>query len=404
MDAYSPWDSYPAAAHIDLKALAANAARLRAYAPNARHMGIVKADAYGHGRAQVATVLAENGYDILGAAQLSEALALRHELDAAGFNHVDIFSWMLPPRAPETIKRALAAGIEVSVSSVEQLRLLQQTQMPARVHLKVDTGMGRAGVEADQLPELVTELLRARGSGIETVAVWSHLARADETGPDAAAATAAQQQRFDAACEQVETMGLTGLTRHLAATSGIIWHPQLHYDMVRDGIGLYGLSPDPTHASSEQLGLQPVMTLTAQLSLVKPVRAGQTVSYGGTWVAPRDTWLAVVPLGYGDGIPRHASNAATVLVRGTNPIRARIVGRVCMDQFVVDLGPTPHAPAAMGDEVVLFSAGRQAAGAVDNCLSTGQVPSADDWARCSGTINYEIVTRVGARVPRHYSN
>lgn len=423
MDAHSPWDSYPATADIDLAALAANAQRLRAYAPGARHMGIVKADAYGHGRAQVAKTLAQIGYDILGAAQLSEALALRAELDHAGYSQVAIFSWMLPAGDVATLRRALEAGIEVSVSSVGQLDMVRACELPARIHLKVDTGMGRAGVPLAQLPQLAEQLRSARDEDVRTVGVWSHLARADEVGPDAAAATRVQRERFEQACATLEACGLSGLTRHLAATSGVIWHPDTHYDMVRDGIGLYGLSPDPSHASSAELGLQPVMTLRANLNLVKQVPAGQTVSYGGTWSAEEDSWLGVVPLGYGDGIPRHASNCASVRVQGAVPIDTRIVGRVCMDQFVVNLGAVgradfsgagevapaeqtpagqmpparaanPTAPARAGDEVILFSNPQSS--------STVGCPSADDWAQASGTINYEIVTRIGARVPRRY--
>lgn len=427
MDAHSPWDSYPATADINLAALAANALRLRQYAPGVRHMGIVKADAYGHGRTQVAITLAENGYDILGVAQLSEALVLRAELDAAGYPQVEIFSWLLPTHDQPALRRALEAGIEVSISSVEQLEMVRSCHLPARVHLKVDTGMGRAGVPLSQVPQLAKQVVAASDEDVQAVGVWSHLARADEVGQEAVAATRAQRQRFEQACGLLHQCGVTGLTRHLAATSGVIWHPETHYDMVRDGIGLYGLSPDPNHASSAELGLTPVMTLRAQLSLVKQVRAGQTVSYGGTWQAPENTWLAVVPLGYGDGIPRHASNAAPIRVLGASAIDTHIVGRVCMDQFVVSLGaaetvrPTDSAdaspqpgylatggaaptnlsaltpspmPAHAGDEVILFSDPQSP--------STAGCPSADDWAQVSGTINYEIVTRIGARVPRRY--
>lgn len=392
MDVSSPWASYPGSADINCEALVANAARLRQYAPQSQHLAVVKADAYGHGRSLVARTLAESGYQIFGVAQMSEALALRSELAAAGRRRADIFSWILPPRDIATLREGLEAGIEVSVSSLEQLQMVRSCGLKARVHMKVDTGMGRAGVALEDLPALAREARQARSGGVEVVAVWSHLARADEVGEDAARATREQRERFVQACDLLEELGWRSLTRHLAATSGMVWHPETHFDMVRDGIGLYGLSPDPSHASGAELGFTPVMTLRASLSLVKRVRVGQSVSYGGTWTAREDTWLGIVPLGYGDGIPRHVSNRARVRVLGKGPIDAPVVGRICMDQFVVDLGAHAGAPARIGDEVILFSD--------PQAHSTRGCPSADDWARAGGTINYEIVTRIGARVPR----
>ena len=196
--------------------------------------------------------------------------------------------------------------------------------------------------------------------------------------------------------------GVTPRIRHLSATSGILWHREAHYDMVRAGIGLYGLSPDPEVATSEQLGLTPALELRAPLTSVKVIEEGTPASYGGTWVAPTRRWIGLVPLGYGDGILRAVSNKARVVVHtASGPFNAPIVGRVCMDQFMVDLGPaggdagaptarSGQAPAAPGDTAMLFGSG------------IGGEALADDWARAATTINYEIVTRLGAHIPRAY--
>lgn len=386
---------YPAVAQIDLDALAHNAKLLREFAPKQRHMGIVKADAYGHGRADIAVALAETGYSIVGVAQLAEALEVRQELDTEGFEDVAVFSWILPPDNPALWEEAVKRDIELSVSDLAQLLTIASLEHPARIHLKIDTGMGRAGATPDQFPTLVSAALQARERGVETVGLWSHLARADEDSDEGRAATAKQVQIFEDAAKVTKDAGLRVLELHLAASSGQIWHPETHYDMVRDGIAMYGLSPDPAHEGTLELGLRPVMTLKAQLTQVKHVKAGQTVSYGGTWTAERDTWLAIVPLGYGDGIPRHASNRGPVRVYTPgSPIDTHVVGRVCMDQFVIDLGPADEAPARAGDWAVLFGNPHR--------LSTRGCPTADDWAQASGTINYEIVTRLGERVPRSY--
>lgn len=386
---------YPAVAEIDLQALAHNVQRMREFAPNSRHMGIIKADAYGHGRARMAVALAEAGYDIVGIAQLAEALAVRKELDEAGYNEVAVFSWILPPNNEDALRAALEAGLELSVSTVNQIITLSALQIPGRIHLKIDTGMGRAGATPDNFPTLAAAALQARERGLQTVGIWSHLARADEASEEGREATRRQIKIFEDAVSTARELGLDGFERHLAASSGQIWHEDAHFDMVRDGIAMYGLSSDPSNTPTLDLDLQPVMTLKAQLTQVKKVKAGQTVSYGGTWVAETDTWLALVPLGYGDGIPRHASNAGPVRVYTPNTsIDTHVVGRVCMDQFVIDLGPADQAPATVGDWAVLFGNPHR--------VSTKGCPTADDWAQASGTINYEIVTRLGTRVPRAY--
>lgn len=266
---------------------------------------------------------------------------------------------------------------------------------PARVHLKVDTGMSRGGATAEELAEVAGALRAAEQDGaLRVVGLWSHLSRADE--PESGS-TQDHLERFHAAAEQVERSGLRPTIRHLAATGGLLWHPETHLDLVRAGIGLYGLSPNPATATSQELGLRPAMTLQAELIQVKRLHAGQAVSYGGTWSAPEERWVGLVPLGYADGLPRSASSCGPVSVAG---IWAPIVGRVCMDQVVIDLGPARDAdgaarpaPAVEGQTAVLWG---------DPAQAPHPVPTADDWASACGTINYEIVTRLGARVPRRH--
>ncbi|MDU0347623.1 alanine racemase, partial [Actinomyces sp. MRS3W] len=304
------------------------------------------------------------------------------------------------------LRAALAAGLDLSVSTRAQLDAIaaaaraeraaatdseDNPAAPARIHLKVDTGMSRGGATPEDLPALAAAARTAQDDGtVVVVGLWSHLSRADEP---ASGSTERHLSRFLAAERVVAEAGLTPRLRHLAATGGLLWHPDTRLDLVRIGIGLYGLSPEPAVATSAALELRPAMRVEAPLTQVKQIPAGQAVSYGGTWRAPTDRWLGLVPLGYGDGIPRAASNGGPVAVNG---VRAAIVGRVCMDQVVIDLGPaaTPEGaplapPAAAGDVAVLWGAPTDAV-----------TPTADEWAEVCSTINYEIVTRLGDRVPR----
>ncbi|WP_254872958.1 alanine racemase [Schaalia sp. Marseille-Q2122] len=282
------------------------------------------------------------------------------------------------------------------------LGLALKREIKARIHIKIDTGMSRAGATLDELPALASAARMAKDAGLITVVgAWSHLSRADDLSHEGRESTASHLRYFEAGLTVLEAVGITPQIRHIAATSGLLWHPDTHYDMVRPGIGLYGLSPDPEEATSADLGLQPVMTLMAPLTSVKIIEADAPVSYGGTWRAPSRRWVGIVPLGYADGIIRAVSNKAPVCVNAATPLRTQIVGRVCMDQFMIDLGPAPEsamtsaqaadqAPALVGDTVILF-------GKPDE-----NVPSADEWALAADTINYEIVCRVGERVPRSH--
>lgn len=413
-----PGSATTSRAVIDLDALAHNA-RVLADAAGVPWMAVVKADAYGHGLGPVARTCLRAGASWLGVAQLAEALHLREMLDAAGVarpspddgpapEHPRLLCWLAPVLAPERaaapgspLRRALNADLDLSVSTTDQLAALaaasaaRRAEDPgaagARIHLKVDTGMSRAGaVEAD-LPALAVAARAAQEAGdVEVIGLWSHLSRADE--PDSGS-TEEHLARFRAAETVVRNAGLTPRVRHLAATGGLLWHPASRLDLVRAGIGLYGLSPDPAVATAAELGLRPVMRLEAPLTQVKRVPAGRAVSYGGTWMTPTDRWLGLIPLGYADGLPRAAASAGPVAVGGR---RTHVVGKVCMDQVVIDLGPadgSDGAPAAAGDIAVLW--GDPTAPGADPATATAQ-----EWAEVCGTIGYEIVTRLGARVPR----
>jgi alanine racemase len=259
----------------------------------------------------------------------------------------------------------------------------------ARVHLKVDTGLSRAGAVMADWPDLVAAGLQAQARGaVQLVGLWSHLAYADE--PDNPT-VASQLAAFGEAVEIAERSGVRPQLRHLANSSATLHLPAARFDLVRAGIASYGLAPAPRLAGSRELGLRPAMTLTARLALTKNVPAGAGVSYSHRYTTPAATTLGLVPLGYADGVPRAAGNAAQVLVRGAAlSVRRAISGVVCMDQFVVDLGGEHDGAFVAGDEVVLFGPG-----------DDGE-PTAQDWADALGTISYEIVTRIGPRVPRVY--
>ncbi|MER0447726.1 alanine racemase [Streptomyces sp. Edi4] len=372
---------YPAArarAEIDLGALRANVRTLRACSPGARLMAVVKADGYGHGALPCARAALAAGADWIGTATPQEALALR----AAGVAG-PMMCWLWTPGDPW--REAIEADIDVSVSGMWALREVTDAARAAgrtaRVQLKADTGLGRNGCQPADWPELVHAALAA--PGVEVTGLWSHFACADEPGHPSIAAQLAVFQEMTAYAEKA---GVTPEVRHIANSPATLTLPESHFDLVRPGIALYGVSPSPEVGTSRELGLRPVMTLSASVALAKHVPAGHGVSYGHQYVTEGETTLGLVPLGYADGIPRHASGRGPVLVGGKVRTAA---GRVAMDQFVVDLEGDMVEPGA---RAVLFGPGDQ-----------GE-PTAEDWARASGTIAYEIVTRIGARVPRVYVN
>lgn len=368
-----------AEARIDLDAVRHNVSAVRGRVGSAEVMAVVKADAYGHGMVPCARAARQAGAAWLGTALPGEALELRR-------NGVDgrILTWLWVPGDP--FAEAIAADVDVSVSGMWALREVEDAARaaarPARVHLKADTGLGRNGCQPHEWEALVEAALKAEADGlVQVVGLWSHFACADEPGHPS---VPAQLSAFRAAVDTARSRGVVPEVRHMANSPATLLLPESHFDLVRTGLATYGLSPVPDLHTPADLGLRPVMTLAGTVASVKRVPAGHGVSYGHTWFTERETSLALVPLGYADGVPRHASSAGPVWVGGA---RRRVVGRVAMDQFVVDLGDDTVEP---GDEVVLFGPGDR-----------GE-PTAEDWARAAGTIGYEIVTRIGSRVPRVY--
>ncbi|MFF9816941.1 alanine racemase [Streptomyces sp. NPDC014006] len=377
--------SLRARAEIDLAALRANVRTLREKAPGAAFMAVVKADGYGHGAIPCARAAVDAGATWIGTATPEEALAVR-DAESGIPADVRVMCWLWTPGGPW--REAIEAGIDISVSGVWALRELtdaaRTATRPARVQLKADTGLGRNGCQPADWPELVGAALAAEREGILRVTgLWSHFACADEPGHPS---IAAQLTRFREMTAYAEERGVRPEVRHIANSPAVLTLPETHFDLVRPGIAMYGVSPSPELGTSADFGLRPVMTVTASLALVKRVPGGHGVSYGHHYVTPGETTLGLVPLGYGDGIPRHASGTGPVLVDGKWRTAA---GRIAMDQFVVDLGGDTPEP---GTEAVLFGPGDR-----------GE-PTAEDWAQAAGTIAYEIVTRISSRVPRVYVN
>ncbi|NBE55879.1 alanine racemase [Streptomyces boluensis] len=369
-------------AEIDLAALRSNVRALRARAPRAAFMAVVKADAYGHGMLPCARAALRAGATWLGTATPEEALALRAA--GIGLDEARVLCWLWTPGGPW--REAIEADIEVSAGALWALReaaaAARAAGRTARVQLKADTGLGRGGCQPADWPELVEESLKAEAEGtVRITGIWSHYACADEPGHPS---IAAQSAAFAQAVAYAEDAGLRPDVRHIANSPATLTLPDAHYDLVRPGIAMYGISPSPELGSPADFGLRPVMTLAASLALVKHAPEGHGVSYGHHYATPADTTLGLVPVGYGDGLPRHASGRGPVLIGGK--VRT-VAGRIAMDQFVVDLDGDEPAP---GDEALLFGPGDR-----------GE-PTAEDWAQAADTIAYEIVTRIGSRVPRVY--
>lgn len=352
---------------IDRAAISANVVTLRSLAPTAHAMAVVKADGYGHGALPAARAALDGGADWLGVADLGEALQLR----TAGIR-TPLLAWLHDPLAD--FGAAVDAGVDIGVSTLEQLEAVAAAGGRPVLQLKVDSGLSRNGLAADEWQQAFERAaLLERAGRIRVRGLFSHLSNASEEA-DAEALTV-----FREALAGAEAAGLTLELRHLASTAGAVRRPDTRYDLVRLGIGLYGLSPFGRDGGPP--GLRPAMTLRTRVAAVRSVPAGTGVSYDHTWRAPEATRLALVPLGYADGVPRAAGGRAAVGIRG---VRHAVRGRIAMDQMVVEVDDT----VAVGDEAVVF--GDPGTGA----------PSADDWADWAGTINYEIVTRIGPRVER----
>ncbi|MGB8389009.1 alanine racemase [Mycobacterium sp.] len=367
-----------AEAVVDLGAIAHNVRVLCEHAGGAQVMAVVKADGYGHGATQVARAALAAGAAELGVATVDEALALRADGITA-----PVLAWLHPPGID--FGPALLAGVEIAVSCQRQLDELldavRRTGRTATVTVKVDTGLNRNGVAPAQYPSMLTALRRAVAEdAIRLRGLMSHMVYADQ--PENSM-NDVQAQRFTDMLAQARGQGLRFEVAHLANSSATMFRPELAFDLVRPGIAVYGLSPVPELGD---MGLVPAMTVKCAVALVKSIRAGESVSYGHTWTARCDTNLALLPIGYADGVFRSLGGRLDVLINGR---RRPGVGRICMDQFVVDLGPG-QIDVAEGDEAILFGPG-----------SSGE-PTAQDWADLLGTIHYEVVTSPRGRITRTY--
>ncbi|MBN9175124.1 MAG: alanine racemase [Microbacterium sp.] len=356
---------------VDVGAIAANVRHLRRLT-DSEVIAVVKADGYGHGAVRAAAAALEGGATRLGVAEVGEALALRR-----GGISAPIVAWLLAPGA--SFVEAAGAGVELGISTMDQLNraaAAATADRPVGVHLKFETGLGRNGIPPEDWRMVAAEAARLERIGkIRVVGLFSHLSNASPDDDRAALAL------FHEAIGVAASVGVAPRLRHIAATHAAIDLPEARLGCVRLGIGIYGLSPFADRSSAD-LGLRPAMTVRAAVAAVRRVPAGHGVSYGYDHRTARETTLALVPVGYADGVPRQASGLGPVRI-GSG--RFTVAGRVAMDQFVVDVG---DHPVAVGDEVVLFG---------DPTLGA---PAADEWADAAGTINYEIVTRIGPRVPR----
>lgn len=405
---------YPAQAIVDLAALRDNMRHLVNMVggkdSGTAVMGVVKGDGYGHGLLPAALAALAGGATWLGTAQSHEALLLRQL--GIGPDRCRILTWVYNGMAAP-FDELIDNDIDISVGSLsgitavaEAARKLGKT---ARVHVKVDSGFGRNGFTEESFDEALRLLAPlAREGVLDVVGQWSHLAVADSPDvPEFVASTDRQVESFNAFTARMETAGIAPRIRHLANTAATLDRPEIRFELTRPGIGLYGYEPDPAMGTPSTYALRPAMTLQAQLGTVKDVEAGHGISYGRTYLTPDDTSTAIVPVGYADGIHRSASGfdmqGAKHVEKAGGPVRVmtaqgpclfRVSGRVCMDQFMLDL----HEHASLlgvheGDTVVLFGPGRGEA----YCE-----PTADDWARAAGTISYEIFTCLRNRIPRLY--
>jgi alanine racemase len=367
-----------AEAVVDLDAIAHNVRLLCEHAGSAQVMAVVKADGYGHGATAVGRAALAAGAAELGVATIDEALALRRDGISA-----PVLAWLHPPGTD--FAPALEADVQVAVSSVRQLGevvdAVERTGRPATVTVKVDTGLNRNGAGGAEYPALLTVLRRAQADGaLLPRGIMSHLVHGDD--PDNPF-NDLQGRRLTEMAAAARDQGVHYEIVHLSNSPAAMTRPDLAFDMVRPGIAVYGQTPIPERGD---MGLRPAMTLKCPVALVRSVSAGDGVSYGHTWIADRDTMLALLPIGYADGVFRTLSGRIDVLINGR---LRRSVGRICMDQFVVDLGPG-EVDVAEGDDAILFGPGTQ-----------GE-QTAQDWADLLGTINYEVVTSPRGRVTRTF--
>lgn len=402
---------YPAQAIVDLRALRDNMRQLVARVGSGTAvMGVVKADAYGHGLLPAALAALAGGATWLGTAQSHEALLLRQL--GIGPDRARILTWVYNGTAVP-FDELIEADIDVSVGSLDGIDALaaaaRKAGKPARVHVKVDTGFGRNGFTPAVFDAALAKLTQLAKEGvIEVIGQWSHLAVADSPDvPEFVASTDRQVASFHEFTRRMEAAGIPPKIRHLANTAATLDRPEIHFELTRPGVGLYGYEPDPAMGVPGDYKLTPAMTLQAQLGTVKDVEAGHGISYGRTYLTPDSTSTAIVPLGYADGIHRSASGfdmeGAKHVEKPGGPVRVmttegprlfHVSGRVCMDQFILDLhGSAAELGVHEGDTVELFGPGRG---------EDFAEPTADDWARAADTISYEIFTCLRNRIPRLY--
>lgn len=357
---------------IDLDAIAYNTRLLKDMAGDAKLMAVVKADGYNHGMDKVAPVMAANGADAFGVATIPEALALR----ASGIT-APVLCWIWS--AEQDWTAAVDASIDLAVISPQHARVLIDAPLSdsrrVRVSIKVDTALHRSGVDEDDWDEVFTMLRDA--NHIEVTGLFSHLSCADEPHNEE---TDRQAVIFRRAIARAQALGLDVPTNHLCNSPATLTRPDLYFDMVRPGVALYGMEP----INGLDHGLRPAMSWIGAVTVVKPIKKGEGTSYSLTWRAESDGFLAVVPAGYADGVPRAAQDHIRVNINGHYYSQ---VGRICMDQFVVFLGDNPHAVTA-GDEAVIFGE---------------QGMSATELADALGTINYEVICRPTGRTVREYT-
>ncbi|WP_458113570.1 alanine racemase [Arthrobacter sp. R1-13] len=368
---------------VDLSAIASNVRRLRELSPGRHFMAVVKGNAYGHGLVDVARTAVSAGVDWLGTAQLTEAITLRKDGITA-----PVLSWLyLASASSEVIREAAEHDVDMSVGSVAQLDVLAGVARLAKqrvaVHLELDSGLSRGGARAEDWPELVSAARVAELEGTLMVrGVWTHLAWADVPAhPGNAAAVAA----FEDAVQQARTAGLEPELCHVSSSANILDRPEFAFDMVRAGLAIYGLAP-ADHLDPAAFGLRPALTVTAPVVLVKKVPAGTGISYEHQAITHEPRYLGLIPMGYADGIPKGISGRSVVQLGGR---RVPVIGKVCMDQFMVDLGPETGG-VCVGDTAVLF--GDPGTGAA----------SADDWGAAIGSHGDEIINRIAPRLPRAY--
>ncbi|UVJ40619.1 alanine racemase [Arthrobacter sp. CJ23] len=370
---------------VDLSAISDNIKALKKRTEAPFFMAVVKGNAYGHGLVEVARTAVNSGADWLGTAQLTEAIALRK----AGIT-APILSWLyLASQTSATIREALEYDVDVSLGSIGQLEVLagiaRQLGRPAVVHLELDSGLSRGGARKEDWAELVAQARQAELDGTLRVrGIWTHLAWADVPAHPGNAAAVAE---FEDAVAGARASGLDPELRHVSSSANILDRPEFHFDMVRAGLAIYGLAP-ADHLNPADFGLRPALSVTAPLVMVKKVPAGTGVSYEHQAITYEPRYLGLIPLGYADGIPKGISGRSLVQIGGRT---VPVIGKVCMDQFMVDLGP--DAPGiAVGDTAVLF--GDPAHGAA----------SADDWGAAIGSHGDEIINRIAPRLPRVYGS